>query len=106
MKILRTKRFIKDLRRAKVSEADEEALNQEITENPEVGDLMVGTGGARKVRFGIGNRGKRSGGRAIYYFIAPDETIWMLAAYSKSDQVDITPDQRRIITDLIKELKD
>lgn len=38
-----------------------------LIENPEAGDLIVGTGGCRKVRWSRQGTGKSSGVRAIYY---------------------------------------
>ena len=38
--------------------------------NPEAGEIMADTGGARKLRWGVAGRGKRSGARVIYYFTA------------------------------------
>jgi hypothetical protein len=36
---------------------------------PDIGDLLVGTGGLRKVRWTAGARGKRGGTRIIYYHV-------------------------------------
>lgn len=36
--------------------------------NPMAGDEIQGTGGVRKVRFAMGNKGKSGGARVIYYF--------------------------------------
>ncbi|WP_273717685.1 MULTISPECIES: hypothetical protein [Bartonella] len=39
-----------------------------ITANPDAGDLMQGTGGARKVRFPTKHKGKSGGYRVILFF--------------------------------------
>jgi hypothetical protein len=36
-------------------------LTTVLSENPDAGDLIVGTGGARKLRFAKAGRGKRAG---------------------------------------------
>ncbi|PWR25100.1 hypothetical protein [Zavarzinia aquatilis] len=41
-----------------LDEAEKSALVDYIAAHPSVGDLIVGTGGARKLRWAIGNRGK------------------------------------------------
>ena len=64
----------------------EEEQNEFITwiaVNPTVGEVIPGTGGCRKVRWGSSGRGKRGGARAIY-FNAPDQTIWLLIFYTKA----------------------
>ncbi|MFZ2491633.1 MAG: hypothetical protein WA208_09125 [Thermoanaerobaculia bacterium] len=74
---------------------------------PEVGDLIPGTGGIRKVRWSeeARGRGKRGGVRVIYYWIRPDEVIYLLLAYSKTERDDLTPEQKRVLRKLIAEFK-
>ena len=43
------------------------ALQQSLIESPEAGDVVPGSGGVRKVRWGMPGRGKRGGLRVIYY---------------------------------------
>ena len=38
-----------------------------IAQNPLSGDVIPGLQGIRKIRFAFGGRGKRGGGRAIYF---------------------------------------
>jgi hypothetical protein len=54
-----------------------------IAANPTAGDVMPGSGGCRKVRWGSSGRGKRGGARVIY-FNAQDQTIWLLIVYTKA----------------------
>ena len=49
---------------------DEHALStleDALLLNPEAGDLIEGTGGARKTRVQLDGRGKSGGGRVIYF---------------------------------------
>ena len=64
----------------------EDELNEFITwiaANPTAGDVIPASGGCRKVRWRSSGRGKRGGARVIY-FNAPDQTIWLLIAYTKA----------------------
>jgi hypothetical protein len=54
-----------------------------IAANPMAGDVIPGSGGCRKVRWGSSGRGKRGGARVIY-FNATDQTIWLLIVYTKA----------------------
>ena len=54
-----------------------------IASNPEAGDVIPGSGGCRKVRWSRQGTGKRGGTRVIY-FLAQENTIWLLIAYTKS----------------------
>ena len=65
---------------------DEEysSLQQYMIQNPEVGDVVPGSGGVRKLRWQRAGMGKRGGLRVIYYVrYAPNE-FWMLTLYTKS----------------------
>lgn len=72
---------------------------------PEAGDLIKGTGGLRKLRWGQARRGKgkRSGIRVIYYWYTQGSLIYMLLAYSKDQREDLSMEQKRILTRLVKE---
>ncbi|WP_448605314.1 hypothetical protein [Thermoflexus hugenholtzii] len=48
-------------------------------------------------------KGKRGGLRVIYYWDKPDEIIYMLFIYRKSEREDLTPEQIKVLRGLIKE---
>ena len=104
MKIVRTSRYTKDLKRLGVTVGEIAALEAQIVANPLAGDVIPGLGGLRKLRFGFGSRGKRGGGRAIHFLILADDVAVMLFAYGKSAQEDLTPEQRRAALALMKEM--
>ena len=103
VKIVRTKRYTRDLKRIGASAADISALETAIASDPTVGDVIPGLGGLRKIRFGIGNKGKRGGGRAIYFLMIADDVLFPCA---KSEQEDLTRDQRKAALAVLKELTD
>jgi hypothetical protein len=106
MKIVRTKRYLRDLRRLGATEDEIAAIEQSIASNPTGGAVIPGLGGVRKIRFGLSGRGKRGGGRAIYFLMMDNDTAVMLFAFAKNEQEDLTSDQRRAALALIEELKD
>lgn len=106
MRIVRTKRYAKDMRRIGASSADMAALEESIAANPAAGDVIQGLGGVRKIRFGIGGRGKRGGGRAIYFLVLSDDTALMLTAYAKNEKSDLSEADRKAILALLKEMED
>lgn len=105
MQIVRTQRYQRDLKRIGASQADIDRLESMVATNPTVGDVIPGLGGIRKLRFRLGNKGKRGGGRAIYFLMVTDEVAVMLFAYEKTSQADLTEDQRRAALALLQELK-
>jgi hypothetical protein len=55
-----------------------------LAANPEAGDVIPGSGGCRKVRWGKQGTGKRGGVRVIYFTRLANGEIWLLVMYSKS----------------------
>jgi hypothetical protein len=104
MRFIRTNRYLKDLKRLRVTVDDQLALEGSIEASPTGGDVIQGTGGVRKLRFGFGGRGKRGGGRAIYFLWVSQDTAVMLAAYAKNEQDDLSAADRRALAGLVKEL--
>lgn len=108
MKIIRTRRYLKDLQRIGASEEDRDRLETAIASHPLAGDVIPGLGGLRKIRFAMKNRGKSRGGRAIYWVVAADldGSVFMLTTYSKAEQSDLTSDQRMRLLRMVEELGD
>jgi hypothetical protein len=61
------------------------ALQSAIVANPEAGDVIRGSGGVRKLRWGLAGRGKRGGVRVIYYLQLQQGQVWMLTLYAKNE---------------------
>lgn len=61
-------------------------------------------GGARKARFSMAGRGESGGGRAIYVLVVRADTAYLLLAYSKKDQEDLSAAQRKVLAAIVKEL--
>jgi len=59
-------------------------LQQSLIVNPEAGDVIPGSGGVRKLRWGVAGRGKRGGIRVIYFLRLRQGEIWMLTLYAKN----------------------
>ncbi|MGA7875758.1 MAG: hypothetical protein WCA08_08850 [Desulfoferrobacter sp.] len=78
-------------------------LQQAILVRPEAGSIIPGGAVLRKLRWNLPRTGKRGSLRIIYYWDAPSDTVYMLLAYRKSKQGDLTQDQLRILSRLIKE---
>jgi mRNA-degrading endonuclease RelE of RelBE toxin-antitoxin system len=86
-----------------VDEEQYRALQLALALRPEQGDVIRGSGGLRKLRWGLSGRGKRGGARVIYYWDKPTETFYMLYAYTKQEQGDLTPQQVKVLSRLVRE---
>jgi len=81
-------------------DADEyRSFQNALLENPDLGDLMPGTGGFRKVRWAEARRGKgrRGGLRIIYYHFLSDHQIWLMTIYNKDEAADLTAAEKKVI---------
>lgn len=77
-------------------------LQGDLAIRPDAGNIIAGSGGLRKIRFGLKGMGKRGGLRIIYYWDPPD-TIYMLFAYKMNEQEDLTKSQIKILSKLVQE---
>lgn len=81
------------------------ALEEILLGNPHIGDVIQGTGGARKMRIQLDTRGKSGGGRIIYLDVFEKEKLYLLFAYPKSMQENLTQEQKKLIRKLIEAIK-
>jgi hypothetical protein len=70
---------------------------------PDQGPVIRGSGGLRKVRWARPGAGRRGGFRVIYYWAPGEAAFYMLYAYSKKEQGDLTPRQARLLGQLVRE---
>ena len=70
---------------------------------PEQGPVIQSAGGLRKVRWATAGAGKRGGLRVIYHWAPGDQTFYMVYAYTKSEQGDLTPAQTRQLGGIVRE---
>lgn len=81
-------------------------LQSLLIDDPESGDVIQGTGGARKIRIPMEGRGKSGGGRVIYVDVVVRERIYLLLAYPKNVQADLTPEQKKLVCKIIQTIKE
>jgi hypothetical protein len=79
-------------------------LQVKLGTNPQLGVLMPGTGGFRKVRWADVRRGKgrRGGLRIIYYHFKNDNQIWLMTLYDKDEGSDLGPKQKKALRQSIE----
>jgi hypothetical protein len=78
-------------------------LQSELVARPDVGRVIRGTGGLRKIRWAAKGHGKRGGVRAIYYWYVRGEQLLMLLVYPKGEQENLTERQRRALKKIIED---
>ena len=102
MRFVETPIFTKEVRDV-ISDDDYRSIQTAIMLRPEQGAVIRGTGGIRKIRWSGKGHGKRGGLRLIYYWDKKSETVYMLYVYPKNRQEDLTPEQCKILSRLVRE---
>src|SRR2546430_2343187 len=69
---------------------------------PDLGAVIRGGRGLRKMRWALPGRGKRGGIRMIYYWDRASETFYMLYTFRKNVQENLTPQQLRVLSRLVR----
>ena len=80
-------------------------LQRLLMVDPEAGDLIPGTGGLRKLRFGDERRGKgkRGGLRVIYYWWDAGSQFWLFTVFNKNEMSDLSANERKALKEMIKQ---
>jgi hypothetical protein len=90
--------------REHINDDDLRELQTLLMSHPEAGDLIRGGKGLRKVRWALPGGGKRGGARVIYFLRSTAGTIYLLYAYAKNEQADLSADQRKLLVQWVKEV--
>ncbi len=77
------------------------------TFDAEAHPIIPGTGGARKARMSAKGRGKRGGYRyRVVYYLVLENTVWLLTIYDKVQKENLSPEEERIIQQLIQKIRE
>ncbi len=87
------------------NDEDLRGLQNFLLATPDAGDVIPGGSGLRKLRWAVKGRGKRGGARVIYYRHVPMERIYLIYAYVKSAQADLTHKQIKTLAQLMKDIE-
>ena len=103
--VVETPEFL-DRAKGLFTEAERLALVNRLAENPQAGDLMEGTGGARKLRVAALGKGKSGGARVITFYAGPDDPVFVMTAFGKGEKANLNKAERNelrvILTELVR----
>jgi hypothetical protein len=95
-------RFEKSWNKLGLTEDDIRIFEQLILSNPEQGVLIEGTGGLRKVRYALPNKGKSGGVRILYVDFVCYEKIYLFDVFSKNNKDNLTKSEKNDIKKALK----
>ena len=103
--VVETKAFVADARRLLTGD-ERDALIAWLALNPQAGDIVPGTGGARKVRWAAKGKGKSGGVRSITYFGGDDVPLFLLAIFGKGEKSNLTQAECNELRTILASLAD
>jgi hypothetical protein len=108
-RITPTKKFSKIINllvaQQKLLQEDYETFKRNLVKNPEIGDLISGTGGIRKIRLKSATKGKRGGFRVCYFDDKRNEELFLILIYPKNEQENLTAEEKKMLRALVKTIK-
>lgn len=102
--VIETEAFAKGAKEIGMDEDDVHEILVYISQNPQAGDLIAGTGGARKLRFPLRNKGKSGGVRVITYYAADDIPVFLLDVFAKSDKINLSKKERNVLKSILEDM--
>ena len=97
--------FTKRWRQIGLTDAELRELQIMLLKDPESGPVIEGTGGIRKVRFPLQNKGKSGSVRICYTDFAEYEVTYLITAFTKKEQENLTDEERNALKKLVKALR-
>jgi hypothetical protein len=104
--VIETTTFLADAKRTGLDAHEKEAMVDFLAANPRAGDEIVGSGGARKLRFAGRGKGKSGGYRVITFFSGPDITVFLLSIFAKGEKANLSKAEinelRGVLSEIVK----
>lgn len=104
IKIIEEKIFTKDFNKL-VGVKERHLLHQTLAHTPQIGDLIIGGGGLRKLRWSRPGMGKRGGVRIIYYFYNTESVVCLLTIFAKNAQVNLSQNELKLLAKALEIIK-
>ena len=106
--VVETPTFLRQANRL-MADSTREKIIDAIAKNPELGEFIVGTGGARKWRYARPGSGKSGGFRVIHFYHDDTVPAFALGVFAKSDKINLTQAERnqmkKNLSDLVETYK-
>jgi hypothetical protein len=104
--VIETPTYRRSAEQAGLTEDERTAIATLIAADPTAGDLMEGTGGARKLRVAGRGKGKSGGYRVITYYAADDVPVFLLDIFGKGEKANLTKAERNTLQAILSTLAD
>ena len=100
--VISTPEFLSQAKKHGLSQDEINAIVEYLATDPLAGEVMVGTGGARKLR----HAGKSGGYRTIHYYGGDDIPVFLLTVYGKGAAANLTKAERNALAKILSVIGD
>ena len=102
--VLFTSTFEKQAGRTGLTDDEIQEIAAVLSRDPLAGDLIAGSGGARKLRFARKGSGKSGGYRTVHYFGGLDVPVFLLALIDKRRAANLSKSEVNELAGLLKNI--
>ncbi len=102
--VIETEAYLSAAKDAGMTEPERKAAVDAVARDPTIGELIVGTGGCRKVRLAGRGKGKSGGYRVITFYADGHTPAFLLTVFSKGERSDLSQAERNGLGVLSKTL--
>ena len=102
--VVETRAYLVAATRAGMTERERESAVALLSRNPDAGDLIVGSGGVRKVRVGGRGKGKSGGYRVLTLFKFADFPVFLLDVFAKGDKANVSEAEVQAMAKAVREI--
>jgi len=88
-----------------LTDADLTCLQETLLFNPRASNVIQQTGGLRKLRFALPERGKCGSARVVYIDFAEYKKLYLITAYPKKEKDNLSSAEHNVIKKLIGQLE-
>ena len=102
--VIETPEYLRDAKATGLTDSERLTIVDTLARHPDAGDVIPGTGGARKVRFAGRGRGKSGGYRVITFYTGPDFPVFLLNIFAKGEKINLTRAERNALHAILAEI--
>jgi hypothetical protein len=99
--VIETPAYLSDAKALGLTEIERAIIVDYIAQHPSAGEVMPGTGGARKVRFGGRGKGKSGGYRVITFYSGEAIPVFLLNIFAKGEKVNLTKAEQNALRGIL-----
>ncbi len=104
--VVETPFYLRKSKIAGLTEGERVGIVMHLAAHPAAGVEVIGTGGARKLRFAAKGKGKSGGYRVITFYSGADIPVFLLNVFAKNQKVELTQAERNELRSVLSELAD